>query len=193
MARRSMPLEIASRSSLSSMMDPWAPLKVNWDQVGVGARRIAIPGVRWAVTISSRVLTPAAVNIVVLQGGNRGRGVEDQERDGVQPRFATPPARIAGKHDSLRAAVDLGHDERSGRWAGRLELALVEDVRVRRHAAGLYPAGKHPLPFGVGLAERDHRLALVNPHRSPTSRDRTRHCWRSRIACRDRCTRRPPI
>ena len=60
MAWRSMPLQIASRSLSSATMDPGAPLKVKWYQVGAGARRITMPGVRWAVTISSSVPTPAA-------------------------------------------------------------------------------------------------------------------------------------
>ncbi len=41
---------------------------------------------------------------------------------------------------------------------------LLKTSGFVRHAAGLYPAGKHPLPFGVRLVERDHRLALVNAH-----------------------------
>ena len=143
-------------------MDPCAPLKVKWAQVGVGARRIVDSGGALGRDHFVESAHAGGVNSVVLQGRNRGGGVQDQERDGVQPWFAAPPSRIAGKHDSLGGPVDRGHDERSGRRAGRVELTLVEDVRVRRHAAGLYPAGKHPLPFGVGLAERDDRLTIVN-------------------------------
>ena len=101
MAWRSMPLQIASRSVSSARIDPGAPLKVKWYQLGAGARRIAIPGVRCAVTMSSSVPTPAA-SMRCSAGRGWGGVVEHQVGDGVQQRRRAPPSRVAGQHDALR-------------------------------------------------------------------------------------------
>ena len=162
MAWRSMPRQIASRSRSSAMMDPGAPLKVKWYQVGAGALRITIPGVRWAVTISSSVPTPAASIALFCRAGMTAAASSTRNVIESSRGLAPHQLRIAGQHDALRGPVDRGHDERSSRRAGRVELALVEDVRVRRHAAGLHPAGEHRSPLGVRLGEGDHRLAIVN-------------------------------
>ncbi|CNJ58176.1 Uncharacterised protein [Mycobacterium tuberculosis] len=70
-------------------MDPGAPLKVKCAQVGVGARRITIPAVRCAVTMSSREPTPAASMSLFRKAGmtadgSRTKNVMEFSR-GVRP------------------------------------------------------------------------------------------------------------
>src|SRR3981189_3535899 len=171
MAWRLMPLQIASRSRSSATMDPGAPLKVKWYQVGAGARRITIPGVRWAVTMSSSEPTPAASISLFCSAGMIAEA--SSTRNVMESSLGLGPhqrgLRVSTMRCEARSSVDTtnGPADGPGAWggsggrAGGVELAGVEDIRVGGHAAGLHPAGKHPSPLGVWLGERDHRLAIV--------------------------------
>ena len=71
MACRSMPLATARRNALSARIEPGAPLNVKWYQLGLGARRIAMPAVLRAMVNSSSEATPVASSALFCSAGIR--------------------------------------------------------------------------------------------------------------------------
>ena len=101
---------------------PGAPLKVKWYQTGPGARRMRCPSVRRAICQLVERREPGGVDRVVLQGGDPRGVVEHEVGDAVQQRRLAPPFGVARQRDSLRAAVEVGDDERARRRARLGEL-----------------------------------------------------------------------
>src|SRR3984957_12754016 len=111
-----MPRQIARRSLSSDRMLPGAPLKVKWYQVGAGALRITMPGVRSAVTISSIVLTPAASMALFCRAGMTAE--ESSTRKVIEFSRGLRPHQRGLRVNTIRCALWLILDTMNGQAGG---------------------------------------------------------------------------
>ena len=168
-------------------MEPRAPLKVKWYHTGAGARRIDDAGRALGGDHVVERADAGGVDRVVLQRGDDGGG--SSTRNVIESSSGLAPHQRGLRVNTIRWAVRSIVETMNGpgRRAGSVELALVEYLRVRRHAARLQiPSGEHSAPFGVRLGEGDHCLPVVDAsgHRLHPLEPRSAGDQVTLVACR---------